>query len=84
MNQYIPRELPPTNDQLETKAILKATITANKYLAKLNGLSGTIPNQGILINTLVLQEAKNSSEVENIITTLNEVYRALPISVCDN
>jgi Fic family protein len=45
-------------------------------LAKLNGVAKIIPNQAILINSLVLQEAKDSSEIENIITTHDELYRA--------
>lgn len=49
---------------------------ANRYLAELKGISETIPNQSILINTLVLQEAKDSSEIENIVTTHDEMYKA--------
>ena len=60
----------------ETKPILKKTISANRALAKLNGVAKIIPNQNILINSLVLQEAKDSSEIENIITTHDELFRA--------
>lgn len=67
--------LPLTLD-LETKQILKSTLTANRYLAELKGVSETIPDQSILINTLALQEAKDSSEIENIITTHDEMYKA--------
>jgi Fic family protein len=66
--------LPPAID-LETKAILKKTASAHRYLAELKGVSGTIPNQGILINTLSLQEAKDSSAIENIITTNDDLYK---------
>lgn len=66
--------LPPSND-LETKAILKKATSAHRYLAELKGISESIPNQGILINTLALQEAKDSSAVENIITTNDDLYR---------
>ena len=76
MTKYLLKELPPPSDDLETKAILKASISANKYLAELKGVSETIPNQSILINALVLQEAKDSSEIENIITTHDEMYKA--------
>jgi len=76
MTNYSLSELPPSSNELETKAILKASITANKYLAELKGVSETIPNQSILINALVLQEAKDSSEIENIITTHDEMYKA--------
>jgi Fic family protein len=68
-------ELPLTLD-LETKQILKSTLVANRYLAELKGVSETIPDQNILINTLALQEAKDSSEIENIITTYDEMYKA--------
>ena len=76
MTKNSPNPLPPSPDELDTKAILKASISANKHLAELKGISETIPNQGILINALVLQEAKDSSEIENIITTHDEMYKA--------
>jgi len=71
---FILKPLPPAAD-LETKPILKKAASAHRYLAELKGVSGTIPNQGILINTLSLQEAKDSSAIENIITTNDELYR---------
>jgi Fic family protein len=49
--------------------VLKALVPAHRYLAELKALSGTIPNEQILINTLALQEAKDSSAIENVITT---------------
>jgi Fic family protein len=67
-------KLPPQVD-LETKQVLKKCSQANRYLAELKGVSGTIPNQNILINTLSIQEAKDSSEVENIITTHDELFK---------
>jgi len=66
--------LPPAID-LETKAILKKAASAHRYLAELKGVSRSIPNQSILINTLSLQEAKDSSAIENIITTNDDLYR---------
>jgi len=66
----------PLHADIETKQILKKAISANRALAKLNGVANTIPNQNILINSLVLQEAKDSSEVENIITTHDELYKS--------
>jgi Fic family protein len=60
----------------ETPAVLKATASAGRKLAELKGLAAVIPNQGILINTLALQEAKDSSAIENIITTHDELFRA--------
>jgi len=75
MSANILQELPPATE-LETKAILKSVAVAHRYLAELKGISETIPNQSILINALGLQEAKDSSAIENIITTHDEVYKA--------
>ena len=49
---------------------------AHRALAELKGMANSLPNQQIIINTLVLQEAKDSSGIENIITTYDEVYRS--------
>ncbi|EKO15485.1 Fic family protein [Leptospira kirschneri] len=65
----------PPNIDLETKSVLRAVSQAHRYLAELKGVSGSIPNQNILIHTLSLQEAKDSSEVENIITTHDELFK---------
>ncbi|MEA1923082.1 MAG: Fic family protein [Pseudomonadota bacterium] len=67
--------LPPAID-LESKAILKKAISANRELAELKGAGDAIPNQAILINSIVLQEARLSSEIENIVTTTDELYQA--------
>ena len=67
-------DLPPSVD-LETVPVLKALAEANRALAELKGRAAAIPNQGILIDTLALQEAKASSEVENIVTTQDELFR---------
>ena len=67
--------LPPAAE-LETRAVLKRAIEANRLLANLRGLAAQIPNQGILINGIVLQEARLSSEIENIVTTNDDLYRA--------
>ena len=67
--------LPPPVD-LETVPVLKALAAANRALAELKGRAATIPNQGILIDTLALQEAKASSEIENIVTTQDELFQA--------
>ena len=69
------KPLPPIID-LDSVKILKKVNTANKALAELKGITKTIPNSGILINTLVLQEAKDSSAIENIITTHDELFKA--------
>jgi Fic family protein len=60
----------------ETEAVLRALTQAHRHLAELKGRAATIPNQGILIDTLALQEAKASSEIENIVTTQDELFRA--------
>lgn len=67
--------LPPPVE-LETVKVLKALNLASRALADLKGQARTIPNQGILIDTLALQEAKASSEVENIVTTQDELFQA--------
>jgi len=61
--------------RFETPAILKRLAAASRSLAELKGVAATIPNQGILISTLALQEAKDSSAIENIVTTHDELYR---------
>jgi len=66
----------PPKANLETKAVLKKAIAANKALAELKGLGQTIPNQTMLVNTITLQEAQASSEIENIITTADALFRA--------
>lgn len=68
MGNFVISELPPSKD-IETKDVLRQTPQAHRYLAELKGISKTIPNQSILINTLPLLEAKDSSAIENIITT---------------
>lgn len=66
----------PFPGDLETKAILKKVATARSALAELKGAAETIPNEGVLISTLSLQEAKDSSAIENIIiTTDDELFR---------
>lgn len=75
MKEFIPSKLPLKKD-IETKEILRATISAHRTLAELKGIANSLPNQKIVINTLVLQEAKDSSEIENIITTYDEIYRS--------
>jgi len=69
------KELPLTVD-VETKAVLKSLPPAHAALAELKGIASTIPNQIILVNTLGLQEAKDSSAIENIITTHDDLYKS--------
>ena len=71
-NQLPP--LPPPQD-LESRAILKACITARAALAELKQAAELIPNQTMLINTIPLLEAKDSSEIENIVTTTDKMFQ---------
>ncbi len=73
--EYIPEKLPLRQD-IETKKVLKKIVSANRALAELKGAARSIPSQSILINALSLQEAKDSSEIENVVTTHDELYRA--------
>jgi Fic family protein len=69
--------LPPPDEKVITIEILQATISANRALGELKGLARTLPNQSILVNTISLREAKASTEIENIFTTDDELYKAL-------
>lgn len=70
----------PLVQDIETKAVLKKLARAHQALAELKGVVASIPNQSILISTLSLQEAKDSSAIENIITTHEDLYRSDSIS----
>ncbi|MEA1897345.1 MAG: Fic family protein [Bacteroidota bacterium] len=84
MGQNVPYfkldKLPPLREKVETINILRQTNKSAAALAELKGVAKTIPNQAMLINAIVLQEAKDSSEIENIITTQDELYKALTIN----
>jgi Fic family protein len=67
--------LPPAVE-VETAAVLKKAIAASRAMAELKGMAERMPNQAMLIDSLVLQEARASSEIENILTTNDEVYKA--------
>jgi Fic family protein len=74
MSTIVPlTDLDPT--RFETPAILKKLASASRRLAELKGAAGSIPRQSILINTLSMQEAKDSSEIENIVTTHDELFQ---------
>jgi Fic family protein len=66
--------LPPSSE-IETKVVLKQCLAATRALAELKGVGGLLPDQAILINAIPLQEAKLSSEIENIVTTQDALYR---------
>ncbi|MDT8446138.1 MAG: Fic family protein [bacterium] len=65
----------PPKAEIETKRVLKQAAVAHRWLAELKGICNSIPNQAILINTLSMQEAKDSSAIENIITTHDSLYK---------
>ncbi|MCL2101038.1 MAG: Fic family protein, partial [Fibromonadales bacterium] len=67
--------LPPNTD-IETKSILKKAIAANRVLADLKNKADLLPNQDILISNIALTEARDSSEIENIVTTADSLYKA--------
>lgn len=69
--------LPPPDDKVITIEILQAVNKANKALAELKGMAKKLPNQSMLVNTIALREAKASTEIENIFTTDEELYREL-------
>ena len=74
MKHKIPRL--PLEVDLETKPVLKKLAIAHKALAELKGVSTAVPNQSVLVATLSLQEAKDSSEIENIITSQDDLYKS--------
>lgn len=76
MNNTSLRLLPPTAD-IETKRILKQLSRSHRALAELKGYSDTMPNKHILINAITINEAKDSSEIENIITTHDELFKEI-------
>ncbi len=73
-------KLPPLREKVETIEILRQTNKSTAALAELKGIAKTIPKKAMLINAIVLQEAKDSSEIENIITTQDELYKALTVN----
>jgi len=71
----------PIKSIVLSDAIWKKTVSANKIVAELRGLAQTIPNQEILISTLLLQESKDSSEIESIVTTHDDLFKFEDISI---
>ncbi len=70
-------DLLPFKYDLKTPKILEALNRASRSLAELKGLASSIPNQHILINAITINEAKDSSEIENIVTTHDSIYKVL-------
>ena len=67
----------PPEENFRTVRILEQLARTNRALAELKGYARTIPNQHILINAITINEAKDSSEIENIVTTHDEIYKAM-------
>ena len=68
-------DLPPVDFQ-ESHEIFKHLAKASRYVGELNGLCASLPDPQLLINTIILQESKDSSAIENIVTTQDELYKA--------
>ena len=68
-------DLPPA-DFDESRELLRQLAKASRYLGELNGLCASLPDPQLLINTIILQESKDSSAIENIVTTQDELYKA--------
>jgi len=77
MSNLPPLPLPQTTS-LETREVWAALAQAHRHLAELKGLFQSLPNQGLLLDTLGIQEAKDSSEIENIITTHDQLFALQP------
>jgi Fic family protein len=69
--------LPPPKNKIETLPVLKQLVKSAVALAELKGLANTLPNPQILLNAVILKEARASSEIENVITTQDKLYEAL-------
>jgi len=69
--------LPPDDDLIYTREVMLLLAKAHRSLGKLDGISKNLPNPLMLVNTISLQEAKSSSEIENIFTTDDELYKAI-------
>lgn len=83
MKDFILTLLPP-NKNLETNRVLKQLVSSHRALAELNGYANIIPNKNILINAVTINEAKDSSEIENIVTTHDELYKAMAQKTFEN
>jgi Fic family protein len=69
--------LPPSREKIETVKILRQLVKSSVALAELKGLAKILPNPNILLNAVILKEARASSEIENIITTQDKIYQGL-------
>jgi len=72
--------VPPDKAEYEKVEVLKQEALSRAAVAELKGIAHIIPNQNILVNAIVLREAKDSSEIENIVTTQDEIYKAITLN----
>ena len=72
--------VPPYKIEYEKVEVLKQEALSRAAVAELKGIAHIIPNQNILVNAIVLREAKDSSEIENIVTTQDEIYKAITLN----
>jgi Fic family protein len=75
--------LPVDTEKIETRAVLRKEAQTRQILAELKGFAPVIPNQSILVNAIALQEAQESSAIENVVTTRDELYKNLAIQPQD-
>jgi Fic family protein len=75
--------LPPDREKIETVRVLRQLVKSSVALAELKGLAMTLPNPSILLNAVILKEARASSEIENVITTQDKLYQALSVKGVD-
>jgi len=66
----------PPDTKLETRQVMRQAVAANRRLAELKGIANVMPNPAILINAIILQEARSSSEIENVLTTNDRLFEA--------
>jgi len=71
------KKLPYTDVNINTKKIQEQLLKTSRALAELKGYSNNLPNKNILLNAIIINESKDSSEIENIVTTHDEIYKAL-------
>ena len=69
--------LPPKREHIETVKVLRQLVKSSVALAELKGLASTLPNPSILLNAIILREARASSEIENVVTTQDKLYQAI-------
>ena len=70
----------PPKIELETPVVMKQLVKSHKALAELKGYAKILPNEDVLLHSIILQEAKDSSAIENIVTTHDELFQGLTLN----